>query len=354
MKVAEKLTTGVVEGFFGRPWSWTARLDGIEFLRQWGYRFYIYAPKADPFLRRRWRDPIPPDTMQHLLEVSERCRRTGIALGLGLSPFEIYLNYNAEAKRDLRSKILQINEVGAEILCILFDDMQGNLGNLAERQGSVISDICTWSRAKNFIVCPTYYSDDPRLAQQFGSAPETYLQDLGQMVDPRVDFFWTGERVISDGYSQQHLANVSSKIGRKPFLWDNHIANDSKTRVNYLFLHPRDSWRLSVEHAAGLAVNPMNQPYLSHIALAGYRLLLSGKREGLLSVASHQVCGRSFAERLLEDAHLLQTCGLPGLSREARTALLTRYARDTTNRWAREISSWLRGEYAFDPECLTS
>jgi hyaluronoglucosaminidase len=31
---------------------------GIDFLRDYGYQFYVYAPKADPFLRRRWRDPM--------------------------------------------------------------------------------------------------------------------------------------------------------------------------------------------------------------------------------------------------------------------------------------------------------
>jgi hypothetical protein len=349
-----KFAAGVIEGFFGRPWSWTARLDGIDFLRRWGFQFYIYAPKADPFLRRRWRDPLPPETMRHLGELNYRCRQTGVALGLGLSPFEIYLSYDADAERTLRSKVLQINEVGAETLCILFDDMQGSLDDLAERQGRVISDICAWSSAKNFIVCPTHYSDDPRLTRQFGSAPKAYLHDLGRMVDPRVDFFWTGEKVISHGYSERHLADVSSRIGRKPFIWDNRTANDSKTRVNHLFLDPSGGWELSVEDAAGLAINPMNQPYLSRIALAGYQLLLSGEREGVLSSASRQVCGSSFAERLLEYAHSLQTCGLVGLNSDTRAALLGRYASDTANPYAQEIASWLRGEYAFDPECLTS
>jgi hyaluronoglucosaminidase len=353
MTIGTTLAVGIIEGFFGRPWGWAARQSAVEFLRKWDYQFYIYAPKADPFLRRRWREPIPSETMQHLADLKERCRRNGIALGLGLSPFEIYLNYNAEAARDLQSKVRQINEVGAETLCILFDDMQGHLDKLAEQQGRVISDICNWSTAKTFIVCPTYYSDDPRLTQQFGSAPAAYLQDLGRMVDTRVEFFWTGEKVISHGYSQQHLADISSKIGRKPFIWDNSIANDSKTRVNFLFLDPSAGWELSIEQVAGFAVNPMNQPYLSRIALAGYQLLLSGARGILLSDAAYEVCGRSFADRLLEDAHLLQTRGLAGLGSEARAALLGRYACDAGNPYAQEISSWLRGEYAFDPQCLT-
>ncbi len=84
---------GVIEGFFGRPWDWSARLSGVEFLRDLGYQFYIYAPKADPFLRRRWREPMPEETLQHLSELSLRGTANGISIGVGLTPFEIYLNY---------------------------------------------------------------------------------------------------------------------------------------------------------------------------------------------------------------------------------------------------------------------
>ncbi len=72
--------------------------------------------------------------MQNLWELNERCRRTGVALGLGLSPFEIYLNYDADAKRALRSKVLQINKVGPETLCILFVGKRHSLGEILRRQ----------------------------------------------------------------------------------------------------------------------------------------------------------------------------------------------------------------------------
>jgi hyaluronoglucosaminidase len=349
------LAAGVIEGFFGRSWSWAARLDNIQFLRDWGYQFFIYAPKADAFLRRRWSEPIPSETMRHLRQLKRCCQQSGLALGVGLTPFEIYLNYDADAQKALRSKVLQINTTGAELLCILFDDMQGNSDKLAELQARVISDVCTWSVAENFIVCPTYYSDDPCLAKQFGSGPKSYLRELGRSVDSRVEFFWTGEKVISDRYSEQHLARVASQIGRKPFIWDNHISNDSKTRSNFLFLDPSaDSWALPAHQVAGLAINPMNQPHLSRIALAGYRRLLSGSTEDILAEVCRLLCGPSLMERLLDDADLLQITGLAGLDSKNRATLLDRYSRDSANAYAQEICSWLRGEYAFDPQCLTS
>ena len=60
---------GIIEGFFGRPWSWAERADAVRFLRPHGYSFYLYAPKADPWLRRRWQEPHPAAEMEALAEL---------------------------------------------------------------------------------------------------------------------------------------------------------------------------------------------------------------------------------------------------------------------------------------------
>jgi len=352
-----KVRAGVIEGFFGKPWDWSARLSGIDFLHDNGYQFYIYAPKADPFLRRRWREPMPPETLQQLSKLGARCRERGISLGIGLTPFEMYLNYDATAELLLRSKVLQINEIGADMLCILFDDMRGDIDGLAQLQARIIADICAWSSAQRFIVCPTYYCYDPQLAHHFGAPPNTYLRDLGRSVDPSIDIFWTGEKVISEAYSAPHLIDVAAQIGRKPFIWDNHISNDSKLRTNYLFLDPStDSWELPGELAAGLAINPMNQPHLSRIALRAYQHLLaapSARRQVLLD-ACRDLCGSPLAERLVADSNQLQKTGLSALDTDSRRRLLNCYETQRSNPYAQEITSWLRGEYTFDPQCLTT
>jgi len=351
------INAGVIEGFFGKPWDWSARLSGADFLRDWRYQFYIYAPKADPFLRRRWREPIPDQTMQHLSELSSRCRDGRITLGIGLTPFEIYLNYDANAKISLRSKVQQINEIGADMLCILFDDMRGDVDKLLDRQARVISDVCTWSNAKRFIVCPTYYSYDSRLTREFGPPPKTYLRDFGRVVDPSIDVFWTGEKVISNGYSAQHLADVAAEIRRRPFIWDNHISNDSRIRTNHLFLDPSTAaWELPAGLVAGLAINPMNQPYLSRIALCGYQYLLeepTGRRQ-LFPDACRHLCNSPLAEQLVADVNLLQKTGLNQLDTDTRRRLLDWYGRQGFNPYAQEIADWLRGDYVFDPQCLTT
>jgi len=351
--------SGVIEGFFGKPWGWAERLSCADFLRDCGYQFYIYAPKADPYLRRRWREPIPAQTLQHLSDLSVRYRECGLSLGIGLTPFEIYLNYDATAQMSLRAKVRQVNDIGAGVLCILFDDMRGDVEGLPGLQARVIADVCDWSNADRFMVCPTYYSYDSRLAREFGRPPKAYLRDFGRNVDSRIDVFWTGEKVISDGYSAAHLADVADVIGRKPFIWDNYISNDSKVRTNHLFLDPSmGSWQLPVDLAAGLAINPMNQPHLSRIALRRYRHLLAAQPgEGRSEVPGdiyRDLCGAPFAEHLLSDSDLLQKTGLTQMDTGTRGRLLNFYGTQESNPYAQEIAAWLRGEYAFDPQCLTT
>ena len=90
MSPDEGVPVGIIESFFGRPWRWSDRADTAGFLKEIGFDFYIYAPKADPYLRRRWREPLPAATAEALAETAWACRRAGIAFGLGLSPFELY------------------------------------------------------------------------------------------------------------------------------------------------------------------------------------------------------------------------------------------------------------------------
>jgi hypothetical protein len=107
---------------------------------------------------------------------------------------------------------------------------------------------------------------------------------------------------------------------------------------------------------AGLAINPMNQPHLSRIALCGYRHLLTQGpgQQPVLPGICRSLCGASLAERLLADIDLLQNTGLAELDTDLRRSLLEWYETQESNPYAHEIAAWLRGEYAFDPQCLTA
>jgi len=127
-----KTQLGVIEGFYGEPWSWGERADYAGFLRKHGFSFYIYAPKADGYLRKKWREPFPKVIEEKLAKLSAQCHSAGIEFGVGFSPYEIYLSaFDLEVKKLLQNRVDAFNRIGVDKLCILMDDMKGDLPDLA-------------------------------------------------------------------------------------------------------------------------------------------------------------------------------------------------------------------------------
>lgn len=350
---------GIMEGFFGRPWSWQARADYARFLAAEGYQFYLYAPKSDVCLRRCWEQDWSQQEWAELKTLRDVYRQHRVDFGIGLSPFEIYLEPGNQSRRKLRDKIDRLNSLQPDILCLLFDDMRGDIPHLAQQQIELVTVAADTTSAKRIILCPTYYSFDPILEQVFGSRPANYWEQLGKELDPAVDIFWTGPKVCSDSFPVAHLKQVGELLQRRPFLWDNYPVNDSARLSNHLRLRAFGADRAQLDGLlSGHAVNPMNQPYLSQLPLAtlprAYREEKTYNPEQALTEACAQLCEPELASRLLKDLPLLQDLGLTGLTSEQQKALEERYRPlAESSACARELLDWLAGGYAFDPACLT-
>jgi len=226
---------GVIEGFYGRPWSFETRLAYADFLPRLGLDTYLYCPKADHFLRKCWHQPWPEIEFQQLVALSKAYRERSLQFGVGLSPFALYENYNAKQRSALQRKVAEINTLDAPLLAVLFDDMPGEMTALASRQGEIIADIQSWSNAQRILVCPTYYSFDPVLEKYFGTMPEGYWQQLGRELPDSVDIFWTGNKVCSDSVSVVDIERIQKQLGRPVVLWDNYPVNDGAARSNFLY-----------------------------------------------------------------------------------------------------------------------
>jgi hyaluronoglucosaminidase len=349
---------GIIEGFFGRSWSWAERESYAKFLALNEFGFYIYAPKSDAFLRKLWQQDWPSGTRQNLIQLRETYRSAKIDFGIGLSPHEIYIDNSQDNRAYLIERVKQINTLSPDILCFLFDDMRGDIPNLANLQIDYMHLVAETTNAKRIIFCPTYYSFDPVLEKVFGKMPENYWKDLNKNLDKKIDIFWTGEKVCSTEYSTHHLTAVSELLGRKPFLWDNYPVNDSAVKSNLLQLRAMNQSHSQIQnHVSGHALNPMNQPWLSQIPLAtlprAYREHNNYNPDKVLVEIATELCGEKLAQTLLQDLPLLQDKGLAKMSAEEKAELLERYSAFPQNPFCIEIIDWLKGGYVFDPACLT-
>lgn len=350
---------GIIEAFFGRPWSWGDRHATIDFLADLNWQFYIYAPKDDRFLRQGWRTPWPAERIGHIVSLRRKCRERGIAFGIGLSPFELHgEEISGPHRQDLNRKVDELNTIEPDILCLLFDDMRGDTPDLAGRQLQIVDAVGHAMTADQLIVCPTYYSFDTRLDDVFGARPERYLEALGSGLASGVEIFWTGPAVCSRAYPSDHLHHVAAALRRKPFLWDNYPVNDSARLAPHIQLGPFLDRPVRLrDETAGHAINPMNQAWLSRIPLL---CLQESYRQGGDFTPDHAfrqacvtACGGEVGSLIADDYHLFQKTGLDRLTGDQKTALSTRYRRYDESPYAREIMRWLAGDYAFDPACLT-
>ncbi len=348
---------GVIEGFYGRQWSWQIRKDYALFLKQYGYDCYIYAPKGDAFLRGRWRETHQQSVLDELSGLSSHYHSHQLRWGLGLSPLGLGESYTASDKRQLVEKVKCLNELSPDLLCILFDDIRGDIDGLGARQLEITSDIIEASAASQYIVCPTYYSSDPVLEQVFGSMPVGYLEQLGAGLPDDVGVFWTGERVISSQYTAEEIEPVADRLQRKPVIWDNYPVNDGRLTSDHLHIRPYTGRHFEMaDWCQGHLVNPMNQPCLSQLPLqtlqAVYRQQAAYNPRLALEQSLASLENNELAALLAGDIDLFQDEGLSSLSESQLQEKRRRY-QSIRHPVAEEVADWLGGGYRFDPDCLT-
>lgn len=343
---------GVIEGFYGKPWPAAARALYAHWLADLGLNCYLYAPKADPYLRRSWASHWPDAQWQSLYELAGIYRAAGVAFGVGLSPFSLYADYSAGQRQRLRQKIDRLNALEMPVLALLFDDMPGDQMDLAARQADIIIDCLEWTQADRLLVCPTYYSDDPVLERVFGKRPPGYWKELGAALPDAVDLFWTGNRVCAEQLQMSDVRTINDHVRRPVTLWDNYPVNDGALRSRHLYLSAppaRDAAGLS-DMTRGHLCNGMNQPWLTLPAIAG----LAGLYNPALDVSAwlSATLGPSTSACLQRDAALFLRHTREDLLAGQGDRLLHDYGGLGTPA-AKEVVAWLCGDYAFDPACLT-
>jgi hyaluronoglucosaminidase len=346
---------GIIEGFYGKPWTWGARAETVTHLAPYGYRFYLYAPKFDPFLRRKWQEDHPGNLVERLRALADHCRQVGVRFGIGLSPYDLFNNFDDASRQALTRKLQFFDELGVQDLAILFDDMRGDVPDLAKNQVEIIEWIAGRTTASRIIMCPTYYSDDPILDRVFGHRPKNYLEDLAKSLDTKIEIFWTGEEVISRQFSPGHLDRVTDQLGRKPFLWDNYPVNDGQRMSQYLHIRGFTGRPGSnADRVAAHGINPMLQSTLNRIPAItlsdSYRQRDKYEYSESFRHACVDVLGAELGALVREDLLTLQDIGLDRLG-DKEKSLRERYG-SIDHPGAKEIIAWLDGEYRITDEIV--
>jgi hyaluronoglucosaminidase len=261
---------GIVEGFYGRPWSYDARRDVLSFVAPLGMNAYLYAPKDDPFHRARWREPYPAGEQDSLAALAAHLRSLGVRFGFAISP-GLDIDYDARGDRDhLLAKLAPLLDAGVDWFVLALDDIPPSDG-LAGRQAA----LATWlhdrvvdrSPGAALTVCPTEY---------VGTRPSPYLADLAAGMPDAVSLLWTGPTVCSPVITAADASSWAAAVApHAVLLWDNYPVNDGSMTTR-LHLGPYDGREADLADVLqGVLLNPMSQPHASLVALATAASFLS-------------------------------------------------------------------------------
>lgn len=260
------LISGVIEGFYGRPWTEAQRIAMMDWIAAAGMNLYVYAPKDDVKLRARWREPYTETEMAALARLVEAAKARGITMMAALAPcLDITYSDPAELAHLLR-RLDQFVSLGLTHFALLYDDIPSTLrpadaaqfSSFAAAQCHIANaawaHLCARNGARLFF-CPTEYCGRMAGGDPEGSA---YLRILGRELCDQIDICWTGPEIISPEITAQSLQRLSAVLNRKPVIWENFHANDYDIRrVHAGPLGGRDpAIRAEI---AGFITNPNNE-----------------------------------------------------------------------------------------------
>lgn len=255
---------GVVEGFYGTPWSHEHRLRQLDFYGRHKMNVYIYGPKDDPYHRDHWRDPYPEAEAARIQQLVERANARGVHFYWAIHP-GIDIKWTDADRDALVAKLEKMYALGVRAFAVFFDDIWGE-GTKADKQAALLNYVDDNFIAKKpdvapLIMCPTEYN------RSWASDKGGYLRTLGTQMNKDVEIMWTGNTVVHC-IDKESMDWINQRIDRKGYIWWNFPVSDYVR--DRILLGPTYGNGLDIaSDISGFVSNPMQHAEASKIALYG-------------------------------------------------------------------------------------
>lgn len=254
---------GVVEGFYGTPWSHEARLRQLKFYGENKMNTYIYGPKDDPYHSSpNWRLPYPEKEALQLQELVKVANENEVDFVWAIHPGQD-IKWNQEDRDLLLAKFEKMYDLGVRSFAVFFDDISGE-GTNPNKQAELLNYIDEkFVKAKPdvtpLVMCPTEYN------KSWSNPKGNYLTTLGEKLNPSIQIMWTGDRVISD-ITKDGIAWINKRIKRPAYIWWNFPVSDYVR--DHLLLGPVYGNDTQIaDQMSGFVTNPMEHAEASKIAI---------------------------------------------------------------------------------------
>ncbi len=260
---------GVVEGYYGTPWTIDDRKSQIEFYGRNKMNTYIWAPKDDPYHHGfRSREPYPADVAAQISELCALAEKNHVKFVWAIHPANTVDWSKDDGKPDmdlLVKKLELMYELGVRHFGVFVDDSNGEIN-----QAKLQAKLCTYL-TENFInkksdvgpviMCPTGYSRS--------WTPAPWLKELGENLHEDIRVMWTGDgvawKILLEGQEWVHKA-----LGRPTFIWWNWPCTDycrSQLAMGRTYDLSQDPSMKQLIN--GFVSNPMEWPEASKLGVFG-------------------------------------------------------------------------------------
>ena len=262
---------GVIEGFYGKPWSHTERIDMLNFMAKTRMNMYFLAPKDEPGHRRSWQELRPEHEILQLRELVSHATKLEIGFASAVSPGQTITYSDPGELAALKNRLKQYLECGVSAVGVFFDDIPNefqsqldaeSFSSFAQAHAYIGNEIFNWLTTEypdaTLIICPTVYR---------GTGKEEYLVELGSALNSDIHLLWTGIQICSFRLDVRDAIIFEQSAHRKALYWDNYPVNDV-AMIHELHIGPLRAREAGlVEHSEGLLSNPMWQAEASKIPL---------------------------------------------------------------------------------------
>lgn len=294
---ADQKNRGVVEGYYGFPYSVAVKKDLLRYMMRYKMNTYMYGGKSDPFHSQFWQKPYPDTitaeeerngwmTQEQIRSIAKVSAETKVNFIWAIHPGDSFIESETVID-DIMSKFDKMHQLGIRQFALFVDDVsipeeKAEMDLTAKRVADLQKAIENrWNTAKAVAtdtVRPLHFV--PQIyCSNFASSAEqrmAFMESIGK-TPKHITVYTTGQGVWTVP-NCEHTANIRQEFGREMAWWWNYPCNDNADGQIY----PMDMYSNFVDMPAvrngstlpetltdniGLVANPMQQGEISKTPL---------------------------------------------------------------------------------------
>lgn len=314
---------GVIEGFYGRPWSFEARRRVVDLVGETGLDSYAYAPKSDPSHRSRWWVALERSELDAFEHLVAHAKQQNVRFLYGIAPQRLFgggsnLDFRrggsqGEAFQALVARCAALAERGVDDFIVLFDDTWPTVApwlandRVGASHGAAAKELAETLRARfgraiSVSIVPAIYAGR---AVDLSTGARAYLRGLASQGCAPIA--WTGPRIFSSFVSEQERLAFQQAAGAPVWIWNNAIANDWLPLTTGEGIGIQGRQRLAFgpidnvapetfDAAAGVLLNGAREVEVTRVALACFAEQTKLRRDFRSAPALPRAIARVFGE----------------------------------------------------------